>query len=68
VLFARAGALPADPGGVRAFNIADPAVAFAGDAIGVWRAHYGASAVLVRPDRYVFGTGEPKQLIEAWSR
>jgi 3-(3-hydroxy-phenyl)propionate hydroxylase len=68
VLFARAGALPADPGGVRAFNIADPAVAFAGDAIGVWLAHYGASAVLVRPDRYVFGTGEPKQLIEAWSR
>lgn len=66
VLFARRGALPADLGGVRVFDIADPALAFAADAISAWLARYDAPAVLVRPDRYVFGTAEPKQLIEAW--
>jgi 3-(3-hydroxy-phenyl)propionate hydroxylase len=68
VLFARTGVLPANLGGVPAFDVADLAVAFAGDAINAWLARHGASAVLVRPDRYVFGTGDPTQLMEAWSR
>lgn len=37
-----------------------------GDALREWFDHYDAPAVLVRPDRYVFGTGEPDALISAW--
>ncbi len=33
-----------------------------------WLARRGARAVLVRPDRYVFGTGAPEALIAAWRR
>ena len=29
-------------------------------------AERAAAAVLVRPDRYVFGTGEPETLVAAW--
>jgi 3-(3-hydroxy-phenyl)propionate hydroxylase len=31
-----------------------------------WLEGHGAEAVLVRPDRYVFGTGTPASLAEAW--
>ncbi|MGB7654833.1 MAG: bifunctional 3-(3-hydroxy-phenyl)propionate/3-hydroxycinnamic acid hydroxylase [Novosphingobium sp.] len=34
--------------------------------IGAWFDKYGAEAVLVRPDRYVFGTGPKAQLAAAW--
>jgi len=30
-----------------------------------WLVATGAPAVLVRPDRYVFGVGEPRALVEA---
>ena len=33
-----------------------------------WLADRGVEAVLVRPDRYVFGSGEPVALIAAWSQ
>ena len=33
-----------------------------------WLDEHGAQAVLVRPDRYVFGAGEPTALAGAWSR
>jgi len=33
-----------------------------------WLAELGARAVLVRPDRYVFGSGEPHALIEQWQQ
>ena len=33
-----------------------------------WLAKHGAQAVLVRPDRYVFGMGAPDALEQAWSR
>ena len=33
-----------------------------------WLEKHGARAVLVRPDRYVFGTGEPDALLAAWGR
>ena len=32
-----------------------------------WLAKHGADAVLVRPDRYIFGTGTPDVLARAWS-
>jgi len=32
-----------------------------------WLAKHGAAAVLVRPDRYIFGTGTPDVLENAWS-
>lgn len=32
-----------------------------------WLDERGAQAVLVRPDRYVFGAGEPDALVAAWS-
>jgi 3-(3-hydroxy-phenyl)propionate hydroxylase len=32
-----------------------------------WLDQHGAEAVLVRPDRYVFGAGAPDALLAAWS-
>jgi 3-(3-hydroxy-phenyl)propionate hydroxylase len=32
-----------------------------------WLAKHGGEAVLVRPDRYVFGAGEPADLLSAWT-
>lgn len=42
-----------------------PAAPF-GDALRHWLDQHAARAVLVRPDRHVFGTGEPDALIAAW--
>lgn len=36
-------------------------------AVEAWLAEHGASAVLVRPDRYVFGTGRADDLARAWA-
>ncbi len=36
-------------------------------ALETWLADRGVEAVLVRPDRYVFGSGEPAALLSAWS-
>lgn len=49
-------------------DLADPRlVPFAGT-IGGWLDKHGAEAVLVRPDRYVFGTGPRADLNAAWER
>jgi 3-(3-hydroxy-phenyl)propionate hydroxylase len=42
-----------------------PLAPFAAD-IGAWLDAHAAPAVLVRPDRHVFGTGEPADLRRAW--
>ena len=60
--------LPAQTDGVRALALADPALAFARDALTQWLARHDAAAVLVRPDHYVFGTGDPAVLIAAWQQ
>jgi 3-(3-hydroxy-phenyl)propionate hydroxylase len=36
------------------------------DALGAWFDKHDAQAVLVRPDRYVFGTGSPADLVAAY--
>ncbi|MGB5077392.1 MAG: bifunctional 3-(3-hydroxy-phenyl)propionate/3-hydroxycinnamic acid hydroxylase [Sphingorhabdus sp.] len=35
--------------------------------LGNWFDKFGAEAVLVRPDRYVFGTGKMSDLLQAWN-
>jgi 3-(3-hydroxy-phenyl)propionate hydroxylase len=53
--------------GLAAHHLQDPALApFRAQLIG-WLDAHGAEAVLVRPDRYVFGTGEPAALAVAWA-
>ena len=52
--------------GIRLFDLTDPSMnGFAGS-FKSWLAKHNVSSVLVRPDRYVFGTGNPDDLIRAW--
>lgn len=53
-------------GNVRLLDLDDPDLAPFRSAIVDWLSAAGAPAVLVRPDRHVFGTGDPQNLINAW--
>ena len=57
---------PAASGGLTARSLADPGLAAWAAPLAAWLDHRGAEAVLVRPDRYVFGTGAPTTLAAAW--
>jgi len=60
-------ALPAAPAGVLALGLDVPTlVPFRAD-LTAWLDAHGVEAVLVRPDRYVFGAGSPSVLLEAWT-
>ena len=61
-------ASPGTSGKVRCAALTDPALApFAADLAG-WMDRRGVGeAVLVRPDRYVFGSGKPEDLVAAWA-
>jgi 3-(3-hydroxy-phenyl)propionate hydroxylase len=48
--------------------IEEPALAPFRTALQDWLDTHDAEAVLVRPDRYVFGTGEPEVLAAAWAQ
>jgi 3-(3-hydroxy-phenyl)propionate hydroxylase len=48
---------------VRTVSLEDPDISAFAPAIGRWLDERGSSAVLARPDRYVFGSGEPAALI-----
>ena len=51
---------------VTAAALSDERLAGHREGLGKWLDGHGAQAVLVRPDRYVFGTGDPAALVEAW--
>jgi len=60
--------LPAHlPPGVRRLDLDAPDMADFAEVIRDWLEAVGAPAVLVRPDRHIFGTGRPDELIRQWS-
>ena len=52
---------------IHVFNVADPAIAAFSRPFRSWLTKHGVSSVLVRPDRYVFGTGRASELLLGWS-
>jgi len=50
-------------GAVRHFRLSSPALQPFAAELKAWLAEHGARAVLVRPDRYVFGAGDPDRLL-----
>lgn len=58
---------PTEPlAGLRTRHLREPALAPFRAEIARWLAAREAEAVLVRPDRYVFGAGAPRALANAW--
>lgn len=53
--------------GVRALSLGDVDLAPFRPALDGWLTKAGVDAVLVRPDRYVFGAGDPHRLLHAWA-
>ena len=66
-LITRAGPVTADELPLRVVDLADGALAPFRAALEAWLDAAGASAVLVRADRYVFGTGEAALLASAFA-
>lgn len=64
------GAAPSasPPEGVEAVGLDDPRIAPFRPALSRWLTDHQADAVLVRPDRYVFGSGAPDRLLQAWTK
>ncbi|MGZ9098379.1 MAG: bifunctional 3-(3-hydroxy-phenyl)propionate/3-hydroxycinnamic acid hydroxylase MhpA [Brevundimonas sp.] len=54
-------------GGVKVFGLQSDELAPFRTRVLAWLDEHGAEAVLVRPDRYVFGTDAPAALIAAWA-
>jgi 3-(3-hydroxy-phenyl)propionate hydroxylase len=52
--------------GIWHLSVADPAVAAFRDALDGWLTENGTEAVLVRADRYVYGTGTAAGLLASW--
>ncbi|WP_332770816.1 bifunctional 3-(3-hydroxy-phenyl)propionate/3-hydroxycinnamic acid hydroxylase MhpA [Phenylobacterium sp.] len=55
-------------GGVRVLSLDAEAVAPFRAALKGWLDGLGVAAVLIRPDRYVFGAGDPDTLLNAWTQ
>ena len=61
--------LPANvPKTVKAFDLSDEELAPYAAGVSNWLHEQGANAVLVRPDRHVFGCGEPAELLHEMMR
>ena len=54
--------------GIQVLTLEDAVLAPFRPAIETWLDKHKVDAVLVRPDRYVFGAGEPEALLAAWNR
>jgi 3-(3-hydroxy-phenyl)propionate hydroxylase len=52
---------------IRCFDLDDDALQSVAPGIDAWLLSHGANAVLVRPDRHVFGTGNPQDLVNSLS-
>jgi len=65
-LISRGAASAADMHLLRQVSTSDPSLAPFRDALDHWLSSHGAGAVLVRPDRYIFGVGEAGALARAW--
>ena len=65
-LIAKTPVKDANETGLQAVALDDPRVRAFRAPLEEWLAKHGAEAVLVRPDRYVFGTGAPGALAQAW--
>jgi 3-(3-hydroxy-phenyl)propionate hydroxylase len=59
-------ALPAAPAGITAIPLDSNLAQHFAPGLRAWLSKIEAPAVLVRPDRFVFGTGEPAALLEQW--
>ncbi|HWF01387.1 MAG TPA: bifunctional 3-(3-hydroxy-phenyl)propionate/3-hydroxycinnamic acid hydroxylase [Caulobacteraceae bacterium] len=66
-LISRTGADTKRQAGVTEVVTKDPRLALFRTTLERWLDARDAQAVLVRPDRYVFGTGRPDELIGAWT-
>lgn len=55
------------PFGLSLVGLDDPRVALFRGALAAWLVENGVEAVLVRADRYIFGTGMPADLLHGWS-
>lgn len=66
VLLARQVPTEAWSSDVRILELSDPSLAFCRAELEAWLDAQATSAVLLRPDHYVFGTGSPRQLLDAW--
>jgi len=66
VLLARKISAVAKSSDVRVFELSDPLLAFCRADLETWLNDHQASAVLLRPDHYVFGSGSPQLLLDAW--
>ena len=53
---------------ITAKSLDEPRLAPFRDTLAGWLEARGVNAVLVRPDRHVFGSGSPEQLTTAWAR
>lgn len=68
-LFRTPGSAPADlPDGVIDLPLDSPLLGDFGPAVGEVLSREGVEAALVRPDRYVFGSGGPQALSDAWAK
>jgi len=54
--------------GIFAIALSDARLAPFRDQVAAWLSARGVAAVLVRPDRYVFGAGDPDRLLRSWAQ
>lgn len=58
--------LGAEPWLITAASLDEPRLAPFREALAAWLEAHGVAAVLVRPDRHIFGSGAPERLTDAW--